>query len=114
LDNKLTKNVGHFEETKFSVGCHQFLLDYCPKLIKTYNFGQNADNKRQMINKNDQRCTLSLFIIKKSRLFVDSLSAVVSIVYRDTFIEEFFKGYPSLHILMIFLLLIINCKILQH
>ncbi len=33
LDYKLTKNVGHFEENKFSVGCHKFLLDCCPKLI---------------------------------------------------------------------------------
>jgi hypothetical protein len=24
LDNKPTKSVGHFEENKFSVGCHQF------------------------------------------------------------------------------------------
>jgi hypothetical protein len=46
LDSKLTKSVGHFEENKFSVGCHKFLLECCPKLIKTYNFGQNAVNKR--------------------------------------------------------------------
>jgi len=53
LDNKPTKNVWHFEEKQISVVGHQFLLDYCPKLIKTYNLGQNANNKRQMINKNE-------------------------------------------------------------
>jgi hypothetical protein len=54
LDSKPTKSVGHFEENKFSVGCHQFLLEFCPKLIKTYNFGQNAVNTRQLKNKNKQ------------------------------------------------------------
>jgi hypothetical protein len=37
LDYKPTKSVGHFEENKFSVGCQQFFLECCPKLIKTYN-----------------------------------------------------------------------------
>jgi hypothetical protein len=46
LDSKPTKSVGHFEENKFSVGCHQFLLDCYPKLIKTYKIGQNVVNKR--------------------------------------------------------------------
>jgi hypothetical protein len=50
LDDKPTKNVGHFEENEFSVGCHQFLLDCYPKLIKTYNFAQNAVNKGQLKN----------------------------------------------------------------
>jgi len=27
-------------------------LDYCPKLIKTFYLGQNADNNRPMINEN--------------------------------------------------------------
>ncbi len=40
-------------EIMFSYGCHQFVLDCCPKLIKTYNFGQFADNKRYTINKNE-------------------------------------------------------------
>jgi hypothetical protein len=48
LNSKLTKSVGHFEENKFSVGRQQFLLDLCPKLIKTYNFGQNTVNKSQL------------------------------------------------------------------
>jgi hypothetical protein len=30
LDDKLTKIVEHFENNKFSVSCHQFLLD-CSK-----------------------------------------------------------------------------------
>jgi hypothetical protein len=54
LDSKPTKSVAHFEENKFSVGSLQFLLDCCPKLIKTYNFGQNAVNKSQFKNKNEQ------------------------------------------------------------
>jgi hypothetical protein len=45
LDSKPTTSVGHFEENKFSVGCHQFLLECYPKLIKTYNFGQNVVKK---------------------------------------------------------------------
>ena len=53
LDNKPTKSVEHFEENKIAVGDHQFLLDYCSKLIETYNLGQNADTKRQMRNKNE-------------------------------------------------------------
>jgi hypothetical protein len=52
LDSKPTKSVGHFEENKFFVGGQQFLLECCPKLIKTYNFGQNAVNKSQFKNKN--------------------------------------------------------------
>jgi hypothetical protein len=70
LDSKPTKSVGHFEENKFSAGYHQFLLECCPKLIKTYNFGQNAVNKRQLKNKNEQYCFVRLFISKLSRLFV--------------------------------------------
>jgi hypothetical protein len=82
LDSKPTKSVGHFEENKFSVGGHQFLLECCPKLIKTYNFGQNAANKRQMKNKNEQYCAVRLFISKLARLFVNFLSAIVGIFYR--------------------------------
>ena len=63
LDSKWTKSVGHFEENKFSVGSHQFLSDCCPKLIKTYNFGQNAVNKRQLKNKNEQFCAVRLLIL---------------------------------------------------
>ncbi len=58
----MTKSVGRFEENKFSVSGHQFLLEYCPKLIKTYNFGQNAVNKSQYKNKNEQYCTVGLFV----------------------------------------------------
>ncbi len=47
LADKPTKSIGHFEENKISVVCIQLLLNCCPKLIKTYNFGQNAVNKRQ-------------------------------------------------------------------
>jgi hypothetical protein len=54
LDSNPTKIVRNFEESKFSVGCHQFLLECCPKLIKAYNFGQNAVNKRQLKNKNER------------------------------------------------------------
>ena len=45
LDDILTKTVGHFEESKFSVLCHPFLLDCCSKLIKTYILGRNTVNK---------------------------------------------------------------------
>jgi hypothetical protein len=69
LDSKPTKSVGHFEENKFSVDCHQFLLDCCPKLIKTYNFGQKAVNKRQFNNKNEQYCAVKLFNFKVAKTF---------------------------------------------
>jgi hypothetical protein len=69
LDSKLTKSVGHFEENKFSVGGHQFMLECCPKLIKTYNFGQIAVNKRQLKNKNEQYCAVRLFIFKVDETF---------------------------------------------
>jgi hypothetical protein len=49
----MTERVGHFEENKFSVGGHQFLLECRPKLIKTYNFEQNAVKKCQHKNKNE-------------------------------------------------------------
>jgi hypothetical protein len=62
LVSQTTKSVGHFEENKFSVGGHQFLLEFCPELIKTYNFGQNAVNKSQYKNKNEQYCADRLFI----------------------------------------------------
>ncbi len=58
----MIKSVGHFEENKFFVGGHQFLLECCPKLIKTYNFGQTAVNKSQYKNKNEQYCSVRLFI----------------------------------------------------
>jgi hypothetical protein len=34
LDNEPTNGAGDFEDNKFSVGCHQFLLECCPKMIK--------------------------------------------------------------------------------
>ncbi len=52
LDDRPIGSVGHFEENKFSVGCHQFLLDCYPKLILNYNFGQKGVNKRQFEIKN--------------------------------------------------------------
>ncbi len=64
MDSKPTKSVGHAEENKLTVGGHQFLLDCCPKLIKTYNFGQNAFNERQFKNKNEQYCAVRLFDLK--------------------------------------------------
>ncbi len=69
MDVKQTKNVVDFEENKFSVGCHQFLLKWCPKLIKTYNLGQNALNKRQLNQKNEQYCAVRLFIFKVAETF---------------------------------------------
>jgi hypothetical protein len=69
LDSKPTKNVEHFEENKFSVGGHQFLLDCCPKLIKIYNFGQFAVNERQFKNKNEQYCAVRLFNFKVAETF---------------------------------------------
>ncbi len=65
----MTKSVGHFEENKFSVGDHQFLLECCPKLVKTYNFGQNAVNERQFKNKNEQYCAVRLFNFKVAETF---------------------------------------------
>ncbi len=69
LESKPTKSVGHFEENKFSVGCHQFLSDCCPKLIETDNFGQNAVNGRQFKNKNEQYCAVWLFNFKVAETF---------------------------------------------
>jgi hypothetical protein len=69
LDSKPTKSVWHFEENKFSVGGHQFLLECCPKLMKTNNFGQNAVNKSQFKNKNEQYCAVRLFIFKVAETF---------------------------------------------
>jgi hypothetical protein len=69
LDSKPTKSVGHFEEDKFSVGGRQFLLECCPKLIKTANFGQSAVNKSQSKNKNEQYCAIMLFIFKVAETF---------------------------------------------
>jgi hypothetical protein len=82
LDSKPTKSIGRFEENKFSVGCHQFLLECCPKLIKTYNFGQNAANKRQLKNKNQQYCAVKFLFSKLLRLFVNFSSAIVRFYYR--------------------------------
>jgi hypothetical protein len=70
LDSKPTKSVGHFEENKFSVGHHQFLLECCPKLIKIYNFGQNIVNKRRLKNVKGQYCAVRLFILKVSETFL--------------------------------------------
>jgi hypothetical protein len=69
LDSKPPKSVGHFEENKISVGCRQFLLECCPKLIKTYNFGQNTVNIRQLKNKNEHYCAVRLFIFKVAKTF---------------------------------------------
>ncbi len=77
----MTKSVGHFEENKFSVHGYQFLLDCCPELIKTYNFGQNAVNKRQFKNKNEQYCAVRLSNFKVAETFLDFLSAIVVIFY---------------------------------
>ncbi len=83
MDSKPTKSVGHFEENKFSVGGHQFLLECCSKLIKTYNFGQKAVNKGQFKNKNEQYCALGCLFSKLPRLLVDFLSMIVVIFYNE-------------------------------
>ncbi len=86
LDSKLTKSDGHFQENKFYVGSHQFLLECCPKLIKTYNFGQNEVNKRQLKNKNESNIVqLGCLFSKFPRPFVNFLSAIVGIFYREPF-----------------------------
>jgi hypothetical protein len=82
LDSKSTKSVGHFEENKFSVGSHQFLLDWYSKLIKTFNldnFQSIKDNSKTKMNNIVQSgCLFS----KLLRFFVDFLSTIVSIFYR--------------------------------
>jgi hypothetical protein len=83
LDSKPRKSVGHFEESKFSVCGHQFLLECCPKLIKTYNFGQNAVNERQFENKNEQNCEVWLFNFKVAETFCRFSLAIVSIFYHE-------------------------------
>ncbi len=45
------------------------MLECCPKLIKTYNFGQNALNKRQLKTKNEQYYAIWLFIFKVAETF---------------------------------------------
>jgi hypothetical protein len=79
LDSEPTKSVGHFEGNKFSVDCHQFLLDCCPKLIKTYNFGQNAAKKRQLKNKNEQYCAARLLIFNVAETFQPQLSVFCTV-----------------------------------
>jgi hypothetical protein len=76
LDSKPTKSLGHFEENKFSAGGHQFLLECCPNLIKTHNFGQNAVNKSQFMNNIVQ---LGCLFSKLPILFVDFPSMIVII-----------------------------------
>jgi hypothetical protein len=73
LDDKLTKSVSHFEENKFCVGGHQFLLDCCPKLIKNYNFIQNGIDKRQLKIKMNNIVQLGCLFSKLPRLFVNFL-----------------------------------------
>jgi hypothetical protein len=68
-DSFQTKSEEHFEESKFSVGDHQFLMDSCLKLIETHNFGQNAVNERQFKNKNEQYCVVWLFNFKVAETF---------------------------------------------
>lgn len=69
LGSKLTKNVGHFEENKFYFGCCQFLSECCPKLIITFNFGQNAVKKGQLKSKNEQYCAVRLLNFKVAETF---------------------------------------------
>ncbi len=78
-DSKPTKSVGHFEENKFSVVCHQFLLECCPKLIKTCNFGQNAAKKDNLKTKMNNIVQLGCLFSKLPRLFVNFSSAIVLI-----------------------------------
>ncbi len=79
----MTKSVRHFEENKFSVGGHKFLLDCCLKLIKTYNFGQNAVNERQFKNKNEQYCAVKLFSFKVAETICKFSVCDCRYFYRD-------------------------------
>ncbi len=81
LDSKQTKSVGHFIGNNISVGGHQFLLECCPKLIKTYNFGQN---ERQLITKMNNIVQLGCLFSKLPRFFVNFSSAIVDIFYRES------------------------------
>ncbi len=71
FDDKPTKSVVQFEENKFYVGCRQFLLDCCTKLIKTYNPGRNANNKRRMKNKTNENVQWSCLFSKWPKLLVN-------------------------------------------
>jgi hypothetical protein len=83
FDSKPTKSVGHFDENKFSVGGHQFLLECCPKLIKTYNFGLNAVNRSQYKNKYEQYCAVRLFIFIVAKTFCQFSVRDCRYFYRD-------------------------------
>jgi hypothetical protein len=95
LDSKPTKSVRHFEENKSSVGGHQFLLECCSKLIKTYNFGQIAENKRQSKTEMNNIVLLGCLFSKLPRLFVDFPSAIFVIFYRvvESDLINLFKSF---------------------
>jgi hypothetical protein len=57
------------KKTSFLLVVTNFCLECCPKLIKTYNFGQIADYKRQSKNKNEQYCAVRGFIFKVAKTF---------------------------------------------
>jgi hypothetical protein len=63
------KVLGILKKTSFLSAFTNVLQDCCQKLIKTYNFGQNAVNKRQLKNKNEQYCAIRLFIFKVAETF---------------------------------------------
>ncbi len=69
------------KKNKFSVGGQQFLLDCCPKLIETYNFGQNAVNERQFENKNEQYCAVRLFNFKVVETFLSIFCPQLSVFF---------------------------------
>jgi hypothetical protein len=94
LDSKPTKSVGHFEENKLSDGCRLSFLDSCPKLICTYNFGQNEGNKRWMKTKMNEDVRFGwLFSVAKT-----FLSATVFILYSDIGgLIPFWRGLHTFH-----------------
>ena len=66
------------KKTSFLLVVTKFLLECSPKLIKAYNFGQNAINSKTKMNNIVQ---LGCLFSKLPRLFVNFLSAIVSIFY---------------------------------
>ncbi len=77
LDSILTKSVGHFEENKFSVGCHQFCWTAVQNWLKPTILVKVQSMKDSSKTKMNTIVQLGCLISKLLRLFVNFLFVIV-------------------------------------
>ncbi len=82
MNGKPIKSIGHFEENLVFCRLSPIFVGLLSKVDQSLQFLTKCSQLKSIKNKNEQYCTVRLFIFKAAETFWRFLSAIVSIFFR--------------------------------